>query len=166
MEHKDGIWTTMELEMAAEFTGTKDVTIDSAGRFKLPAIFKRVFEENAFENEIVITLRNIESSVYLLVVPLRNWKKILAGITSNDNLSANEKEKIKRFLNRNSDIVSLDKQSRIVLPKKLMDLAGLKVNEDAALVGTGNFVEVWNREVLDSKLSSPGEEVLSNVFNI
>lgn len=152
--------------MVAEFTGTKDVTIDSAGRFKLPAIFRKVFDENAFESEIVVTLRNVENCDYLLVVPLRNWKKILASVSSNSELNAKDKESIKRFLNRNSEIVTLDKQNRIVLPKKLMDLAGLNGNEDSALVGTGNYVEVWNRALLDAKLSSPDEETLSNVFDI
>jgi len=166
MEINDGKRTTMEFDMVAEFTGTKDVTIDGAGRFKLPAIFRRVFDENAFESEIVVTLRNAENSVYLLVVPHRNWKKILAGVSANSELSAKAKERIKRFLNRNSEMASLDKQNRIVLPKKLMDLAGISGNEDAALVGTGNYVEVWNRVELDSKLTSPDEQILSDVFDI
>lgn len=152
--------------MVAEFTGTKDVTIDNAGRFKLPSIFRKVFDENAYENEIVVTLRNVEGTDYLLIVPLRNWKKILANITNNNQLSSTDKEKIKRFLNRNSEILTIDKQNRIVMPKKLMDLASIKCNEDVAIVGTGNYMEVWNRTVIDSKLESPDEQTLSDVFDI
>lgn len=49
----------------------------------------------------------------------------------------------------NSDDCSVDKQGRIMLPGWLMEMAG--INKDVWLVGIGNAIEVWDKEVYENR---------------
>lgn len=48
-----------------------------------------------------------------------------------------------------SDECTADKQGRIMLPTWLMEMAG--INKDVWLVGIGNAIEVWDKDVYENR---------------
>ncbi len=153
--------------MSAEFSGTKDVTVDGAGRIKFPSSFRKVFEENAYGPDVVVAYRMLDGNGFLMVYPERAWKRSLESLSDQPGLSALEVEAIRRKLNRQSEMAVVDRQGRVVLPRRFTDLVGLGPGSDAALVGAGNRIEVWNAAVVDQLLdeTSVDDEKIASVLN-
>ena len=153
--------------MSTEFSGTKDVTVDGAGRIKLPSSFRKVFDENAYGPDVVIAYRVLEGNGFLMVYPERAWKRSLESLADRPELSALEVESIRRKLNRQSEVAVVDRQGRVVLPRRFTELAGLGAGTEAALVGAGNRIEVWNASVVDQLVdeTSLDDEKIASVLN-
>ena len=153
--------------MSAEFSGTKDVTVDGAGRIKLPSSFRKVFEENAFGPDVVVAYRVLNGQGFLMLYPERAWKRSLESLSDQPGLSALEIETIRRKLNRQSEMAVMDRQGRVLLPRRFTELSGLLSGTEAALVGAGNRIEVWNAGVVDRLLddTSLDDEKIASVLN-
>ena len=153
--------------MSAEFSGTKDVTVDSAGRIKLPSSFRKVFDENAYGSDVVIAYRVLDGSGFLMMYPERAWKRSLESLSDRPELSALEVESIRRKLNRQSEVAVVDRQGRVVLPRRFTELAGLGAGKEAALVGAGNRIEVWNAATVDQLVDETtlDDEKIASVLN-
>jgi len=54
---------------------------------------------------------------------------------------------LQRFLT--STETSVDSQGRVAIPIKLREWAGIKEQEEVAIVGAGSRVEIWNKKVWD-----------------
>jgi MraZ protein len=54
---------------------------------------------------------------------------------------------LQRFLT--STETTVDSQGRVAIPAKLREYAGIKEQEEVAIVGAGSRVEIWNKKVWD-----------------
>ena len=61
----------------------------------------------------------------------------------------------------------MDRQGRILLPRRFTELSELLPGTEAALVGAGNRIEVWNAGVVDRLLddTSLDDEKIASVLN-
>ena len=154
--------------MSAEFSGTKDVTIDGAGRIKLPASFRRVFEDNGHGPDVVVAFRELNGHGFLMIFPERAWKRSLESLSGRSEFSALEVEAIRRKLNRQSEMATMDRQGRVVLPKRFAGRSDLLPGTEAALVGSGNRIEVWNAQLVDRLVDDTDvdDEKMASVLDV
>ncbi len=153
--------------MSVEFYGTREITVDGAGRIKLPSAFRREFEVNGFGPDIVVAYRELNGNGFMMLYPRGIWKRMLEHVSEVPDLSALEVEAMRRRLNRWSEMASMDKQGRIMLPKRFTEKAGLPAGSEAALVGSGNRIEVWQLALCDRTVDETplDDEKIATVLN-
>jgi len=153
--------------MSVEFYGTREITVDGAGRVKLPSAFRREFEINGFGPDVVVAYRELNGQGFMMLYPRGVWKRILEHVSEVPDLSALDVEAMRRRLNRWSEMASMDKQGRIMLPKRFTEKAGLAAGSEAALVGSGNRIEVWQLALCDKTVDETAldDEKIAAVLN-
>ena len=119
------------------FLGEYEVTLDAKGRFLLPAGFRKQLEDGA--NQFVIN-RGIETCLSLY--PMQSWEPIFSEVSKLNDFDPKVRQFRRYFLNGATNL-ELDSAGRLLLPRALMDYAGL--NKDAVLVSAVNKIEIWDK---------------------
>lgn len=70
------------------------------------------------------------------------WEQETLKLMSGSALEMQRSE-IKRHLFSSANVVEIDDQGRVVVPKNLLDYAHL-TGKDVILIGVGTYFEVWN----------------------
>jgi len=129
-----------------------DCKIDAKGRLVLPSRIKNSFPEDA-GNEVVLRMA---FEPCLILYPMVEFKKTYQKIAG-----LNEFNKEHRMLQRNffSSIapVEIDGSGRILLPRQMMEYAGLE--KEALVVGTGLRVEIWNPDRYNEQAINDPDEL-------
>ncbi|MCA6073932.1 division/cell wall cluster transcriptional repressor MraZ [Fulvivirga sedimenti] len=130
---------------------TYDCKIDAKGRLVLPSKIKTNFPEDT-GNEVVLRMAFEPCLILYPMVEFRKTYQKIAGL--------NEFNKEHRALQRNFfssvQTVEIDSAGRILIPKQMLQYAGLE--KDAMVVGTGLRVEIWNPERYNSQsIEDPDE---------
>ena len=143
--------------------GTYECKADSKGRIMLPSPLKK---------QIAPVLKDgfvIKRSVFnkcLEIHPMSEWKKIVDQVYQ-----------LNRFVKKNNDfirsymsglkIVNADSSSRILIPKDLLEFAGLE--KQIVLSSSVNIIEVWDKNEYEKSVSKSlkkfgdlAEEVMGN----
>ena len=143
--------------------GTYECKADSKGRILLPSPLKK---------QIASVLKDgfvIKRSVFnkcLEIHPMSEWKKIVDQVNQ-----------LNRFVKKNNDfirsymsglkIVNTDSSSRILIPKDLLEFAGLE--KQIVLSSSVNIIEVWDKNEYEKSVSKSlkkfgdlAEEVMGN----
>ena len=120
------------------FIGEYDVTVDSKGRFLLPAGLKKQLPETG-GNQFVIN-RGFEKC--LTLYPIVNWDPIISDLSKLNDYDPKVREFRRYFLNGATDL-ELDSAGRLLLPKNLTDHAGLE--KDIVLVSAITKIEIWDK---------------------
>ena len=143
--------------------GTYECKADSKGRIMLPSPLKK---------QITSVLKDgfvIKRSVFnkcLEIHPMSEWKKIVDQVNQ-----------LNRFVKKNNDfirsymsglkIVNTDSSSRILIPKDLLEFAGLE--KQIVLSSSVNIIEVWDKNEYEKSVSKSlkkfgdlAEEVMGN----
>jgi MraZ protein len=127
------------------FRGSAPAKIDESGRLKVPTDFKRAFQDR-YGPEVFVT--SVQGSSTLLY-PLSVWSEIesrLASLPSTHRVKRRFLERISYFGQQGR----LDAQGRIVIPQILREHASMV--GDVIVFGSIDHLEVWNRELFESKL--------------
>lgn len=120
------------------FLGEYEVTMDAKGRFLLPvALKKQLAEESA--SQFVIN-RGIETC--LTLYPMQSWEPIFSEVSKLNEFDPKVRQFRRYFLNGATNL-ELDSAGRLLLPKSLMDYAGLV--KDIVLVSAVNKIEIWDK---------------------
>lgn len=120
------------------FLGEYEVTMDAKGRFLLPvALKKQLAEESA--SQFVIN-RGIEPC--LTLYPMQSWEPIFSEVSKLNEFDPKVRQFRRYFLNGATNL-ELDSAGRLLLPKSLMDYAGLV--KDIVLVSAVNKIEIWDK---------------------
>ena len=143
--------------------GTYECKADSKGRIMLPSPLKK---------QIASVLKDgfvIKRSVFnkcLEIHPMSEWKKIVDQVNQ-----------LNRFVKKNNDfirsymsglkILNADSSSRILIPKDLLEFAGLE--KQIVLSSSVNIIEVWDKNEYEKSVSKSlkkfgdlAEEVMGN----
>ena len=124
------------------FLGRYTYRIDTKGRMTVPARFRNLLDEGAYisqgfeRNLMVLT----ESSFQLIVAK-----------TNEMSITDPTARSLKRMIYSSADRVEIDRAGRILIPQFLREFAQL--NGDAALVGVGDYFEIWSPKVWDTQSS-------------
>ena len=120
------------------FLGEYEVTMDAKGRFLLPAAFKKQLTGDA-ANQFVIN-RGIETCLSLY--PMQSWEPIFSQVSMLNEFDPKVRQFRRYFLNGATQ-VELDSAGRLLVPKTLMEYAGLE--KDVVLVSAVNKIEIWDK---------------------
>jgi MraZ protein len=146
----------------AGFKGQYENAIDEKGRVAIPAKMRRALTPAA--NETFTATRGLERCIFLY--PLDRWETMEEEFRQL-NPYQREARDFLRTITRWAEDVSLDKQGRIVLPKRLMDFAGL--DGSAVIIGSLDRIEIWEPDAFSSYVEGiPGdyESIAERVMGI
>lgn len=140
------------------FLGEYEVTMDAKGRFLLPAAFKKQLTGDA-ANQFVIN-RGIETCLSLY--PMQSWEPIFSQVSMLNEFDPKVRQFRRYFLNGATN-VELDSAGRLLLPKTLIDYAGL--GKDVVLVSAVDKIEIWDKIKYTQFFESFSPESYSELAN-
>ena len=120
----------------ASFLGEYEATLDTKGRFLLPAGFKRQLKEG--EINFVLN-RGMEKC--LTLYPLESWNAIAEKISKLNEFDPKVRAFRRTFMGGATE-VELDSAGRMLLPPTLKEHAEL--TKDIILVAAMNKIEIWD----------------------
>jgi MraZ protein len=121
------------------FRGNFPTKVDTQGRIKIPVSYRRLIDEE-YGVDLYVTSTTGEN---VLVYPLSEWEQIEAKLLEPPKMRP-EKLKFLRNTNYYGQVVSMDKQGRVVIPPHLRKEAS--ISGEVAVMGYLNYLQVWNRE--------------------
>jgi MraZ protein len=138
------------------FTSEYECRLDAKGRLILPARIKANLPSGQV-NELVVGLGFDQC---LVVYPIAEFKKIYSRIAGLSEFNP-EYRKLQRNFFRGNTVVELDNSGRFLIPKNMLQYAGLQ--KEVIVIGMGNKVEVWNPETYRTQLYHDQAEFSGNV---
>lgn len=126
------------------FLGSFNYSIDAKGRLSIPARFKKYLNQEA--NETFVITRGLATCID--IYPLDYWKsEVLSRVDQLDDFNP-EEASFKRLLLEYASEDKLDSQSRLLVPKNLVEFA--KIEKEVFLLGQNKKIEVWNPSLYES----------------
>ena len=119
------------------FLGEFEVTLDAKGRFLLPAGFKKQLAGDAATQFVI----NRGTEQCLMLYPKQTWDPIFTKVSMLNDFDPKVRTFRRYFLNGATQM-ELDSASRLLLPKALMEYAGLE--KDIVLVSAVDKIEIWD----------------------
>ena len=141
-----------ENRMKTNFFGEYECKLDEKGRLRLPsAILNQLGENNSRE---FVANRGFERCLYLF--PKDVWTVKLNEVQGlNEYLP--EVRQFKRYFYRGATEFTPDKADRILLPKILLDYAG--IDKTLIITAVGEYLEVWNAEAYRDLINTEPEDI-------
>jgi len=122
-----------------QLLGEFDCKLDAKGRLMVPAALKKQLP-NA-ENDGLIINRGFEKN--LVIYPKNVWDAVVADLAKL-NIYDQENRAFVRAFTRGATELSLDAAGRVLLPKSLVDYAG--IGSDLVLACQLDRIEVWDKK--------------------
>ncbi len=138
----------------SSFKGSFNYTVDSKGRINIPAKMRKNLAPEA-NNSFVIT-RGFEPCIF--VYPNDEWMKRETEIGKLQQTNPQDRFFTRMLLQYATD-AELDGQSRIILPKELMQYA--KIENAVFILGAFDRIEVWSPEEYKKYLDSQQDDYLT-----
>ena len=143
--------------------GEYECRLDSKGRFVLPAGLKKQLMPG--DQERFVVNRGFEKN--LTLYPDSEWTKISREVNALNLYNKKNREFVRYFF-RGATELSTDAANRMLLPKSLLDYAG--IDKDIVLFAYGQRIEIWARDVYENMMrnepedfSSLAEEVMGKI---
>ena len=119
------------------FYGTYEHSLDDRGRVAIPAVYRRELQDGG-------VLRPADDGCLELYTHESFTAKTEEVLGDSDTRTRIGRQRRRAFLSRAFGFSQLDQQGRIVIPQEMREHAGLAGR--VALVGLGDYVEVWDLE--------------------
>ncbi len=134
----------------SHFLGEFDCKLDTKGRMMIPVGLKKQLPEA--EREGLVINRGFEK--HLVVYTRKEWDKIVEDLSKLNQYEKKTREFI-RYFTRGASELSLDAANRILLPKALLEYAG--ITADVVLSCQFNKIEIWAKDAYDSQMDNEPE---------
>jgi len=116
--------------------------VDDKRRVAVPSKWRP--EKEGVQLTIMLSLKANEGPCFRVMLP-EQMAQLMKDLNAMPN-SDPKKTILKRFIGSKSDQVTVDKSGRICLPSEMAEEAGIKINEEAVLVGLLDRMEIWSVE--------------------
>ena len=136
------------------FRGRYDYTVDDKGRLNIPAKWRKQLSPEADETFVVCRA----PGGCLWAFPQDEWDRFEEKMDSMP--SGRESDRIHRMIHSTLTDSVLDKQGRVTLSPRQMELAGVQKN--ITLVGRRNYIELWDTGRFEDYLGA--EEDFDDVY--
>ena len=151
------------LILKMNFHGQYDSTIDSKGRFLIPAGLRKQLPDG--DNRFVISI-GFEKCLTLYTI--KEWEIVVAKMSQLNEFDAKARMFRRLFMGGATE-VDLDAAGRMLIPQSLKEHVGLQ--KDIVLTADINKFEIWDESVYKKYLnqlsaeeySALGTEVMSNL---
>lgn len=127
------------------FIGDYNCRVDEKGRVTFPSSLKKQMDA-ASQNRFVVKKDIFEQC--LVLYPIEEWERQNAIIRSKINPYNKEHNKFLRNFYRGSAEIVLDSNNRLLIPKRLLELA--EISKEAILAGQYGKIEIWSKERYDA----------------
>ena len=149
--------------VADMFIGSFKYSIDSKGRVSIPAKLRKYVSPES--NDTFIMTRGTAKCID--VYPMDQWKELAASkLNKLNTFNPQEAMFIRMFLQEAAED-TLDAQSRLLIPKSLIEYAGIQ--KDVFILGAVKKIEIWNPVEYDAYLKENMEsysEIAKEVMKI
>ena len=122
-----------------QLTGEFECKLDAKGRMTLPAALKRQLPE--VEQEGLVINRGFEK--HLVFYTKSEWAKSTAKLAKLNRYKAKNRQFIRTFTRGHTEL-SLDAAGRVLLPKSLVDYAG--IGSEVVLLCQFDQIEIWAKD--------------------
>jgi MraZ protein len=136
----------------ATFIGDYTCKVDSKGRIILPMAIKKQMPAGAQDHFVV---RKDIFEQCLVLYSIEDWNRQLERIRSRINAYNREHNLFLRNFFKGTAELSLDNNNRLLIPKRLLELAGIV--RDVVLAGQDGRIEIWAADIYD-KIDMPADE--------
>ncbi|MEE1945112.1 division/cell wall cluster transcriptional repressor MraZ [Pedobacter sp. KR3-3] len=133
-----------------QLLGEFDCKLDQKGRLMVPSSLKKQLPN--VEQEGLVINRGFEK--HLVIYPKKVWEGIVAELSKLNPYEKKTREFI-RFFTRGASELSLDASGRVLLPKSLLEFAGIA--GDVVLACQFDKIEVWSKDAYDQLLDNEPE---------
>ncbi len=141
-----------------DILGEYQATLDSKGRFLLPAAFKKQLSEE--EGTRFVFNRGLDNCVTLFT--LKNWEAFAAKIRTLNDFNEEERP-VRRFFLNGAAYVEPDTAGRLLVPQHLKEHAGLQ--KDLVMHWADDKLEIWDSNKYKQLFDSISPEALSKMVH-
>ncbi len=127
------------------FIGEYTCRVDSKGRILFPAALKKQMMPG--EEPRFVVKKDIFDRC-LVLYPMDEWQRQNELIRSRINPYNKEHNAFLRNFYRGAAEIVLDGNNRMLLPKRLLEAAG--IGRNAVLAGMGSKIEIWSEEAYEA----------------
>ena len=130
--------------------GEFDCKLDAKGRLMVPSGLKKQLP--AVDAEGLVVNRGFEK--HLTIYTKSEWDKITAELAQLNAFEKKTREFI-RYFTRGASELSLDASGRVLLPKSLLEYAG--IGSEVVLSCQFDKIELWAKDAYDAQLDNEPE---------
>src|ERR1051325_9464797 len=134
----------------SHFLGEFECKLDAKGRMMVPVGLKKQLPEA--DKEGLVINRGFEK--HLVIYTRHEWDKIVEDLSKLNSYEKKTREFI-RYFTRGASELTLDAAGRVLLPKALLEYAGIEA--DVVLACQFNKIEVWAQGAYDSQMDNEPE---------
>ncbi|MCX6272912.1 MAG: division/cell wall cluster transcriptional repressor MraZ [Bacteroidetes bacterium] len=132
--------------------GEYECRLDPKGRVMLPTGLLRQIPKEAYDRFVIH--RGFEKC--LVLYPINVWNEIVGDIEKNYDHFASNHRQFLRYFYRGANEVALDTANRVLIPKSLLEYAG--VDKDLVMFAVFNHIEIWAQDTYNQLLSDEPED--------
>jgi len=126
-------------EARTQFIGEyEDIPIDQKGRLIVPASFRKALPQGVTS---LIVAEWFDGC--LAAFDPEGWAQLIAQLRGVDRSQRQTRQLVRRLAGRAAE-VKVDRQGRILIPKKLLDIG--EISDHATMSGVIDKIEIWNPE--------------------
>ena len=134
----------------SHFLGEFDCKLDAKGRMMIPVALKKQLPEA--ESEGLVINRGFEK--HLVLYTRKEWNKIVEDLNALNQYEKRTRDFI-RYFTRGATELTLDSANRVLLPKALLEYAG--IDADVVLSCQFNKIEVWGKDAYEAQMDNEPE---------
>lgn len=132
--------------------GTYECKADAKGRTMVPAPLKKQLAPVMADGFVI---KRAVFQKCLEVYPMEEWNALMAKMSGLNRFNRKNNDFIRRFT-AGVKIVELDAAGRVLIPKDLLDFAGIK--KDIVISSAINIVEIWDKEHYEKAIDDAAED--------
>ncbi len=125
-----------------QLIGEFDCKLDAKGRLMVPVLLKKQLLD--VERDGLVVNRGFEKN--LVIYPKKVWDETVAELSKLNMFERKNREFVRAF-QRGAMPLTLDAAGRVLLPKTLVEYAGIEA--DLVLACQLDKIEVWDKKVYD-----------------
>ena len=127
------------------FIGDYPCKLDAKGRLTLPSAFKRQLSSEARDTFVV---KKDLFEQCLVLYPMDEWERQVKLLRSRISHYNKEHNRFLRGFYKGTAELLLDSNSRLLLPKRLLEL--INAGRDVILAGQDGKIEIWAKDQYES----------------
>lgn len=138
------------------FIGSFKYSVDAKNRVAIPAKMRKYISPEA--NDTFVMTRGLEKCID--IYPMDVWKDVVVDKLNKLNMfDAQDAMFIRLFLQEAAED-KLDTQSRLIIPKNLLQFS--EIDKEVMIIGQMTKIEVWNPDYYES-LMTKNQDDFSNI---
>ena len=129
--------------------GNIEAKTDSKGRVFLPAGFRKVLQG---EGDSLVLRKDVYQPC-LSLYPESSWNDLMDTFRSRLNRWNPRHQQLYRQFLSDVEMVSPDSSGRILIPKRLLESAG--ITQGIRFIGMGDYIEIWSSDQMERSFIDP-----------